>query len=364
MPDQVETPPVHRRLYLLVAAALVAVAVAGVLAATHTNPAGIQPRVDINNLPVHQPAPAIRAEGWINSAPLDAAAVAGKVVVYDFWTYSCINCVRTFPYVRSWFDRYRADGLIVIGIHSPEFDFEKNHANVQRAVRNLGVTWPVALDDKMAIWSAFGNNSWPADYIADRSDRIRYYHAGEGDYAQTEDVIRALLAVAPGSPRAAGPGGRGGPASAGGADITPETYLGTLRGATGATDGPGTYPDPGSPAVDTARLAGRWNGAPEDVEASSSGSAIVLRYQAREVNLVLAPPATGPVAVLIELDGKPLPPGYRTSQTMVDGQGRTFVRVADADLYRLVLGPAVEGHVLRLTAEGPGLLAYSFTFGA
>ncbi len=364
MSDPVESYPVHRRLYLMVAAGLVALAVAGVLAATHTNPASIQPKVDLNHLPVHAPAPAVEAQGWINSPPLDAAGLAGKVVVYDFWTYSCINCVRTFPYVRSWYDRYRADGLIVIGIHSPEFDFEKNHANVQRAVQNLGVTWPVALDDNMATWSAFQNNSWPADYIADRNNRIRYFHAGEGDYQQTEDVIRTLLGVAPGSPRAGAASVAAGGQAGGAADITPETYLGTLRGTEGVKDGTGSYADPGTPPVDTARLAGGWIGTPEYVEATSARSAIVLHYQAREVNLVLGPPPSGPVALLIELDGKPLPAAYRTPQTMVDGQGRTFVQVADADMYRLVLGPVVEGHALRLTAEGPGLLAYSFTFGA
>jgi hypothetical protein len=271
--------------------------------------------------------------------------------------------------VRSWFDRYQPDGLVIIGIHSPEFDFEKNHANVTRAVKDLGVTWPVAFDDKMTVWDAFQNNSWPADYLADRGGHLRYEHLGEGDYVQTEDVIRALLGVNAGAPRAVVPGaGAGTTGSSTGAtvpgsgDITPETYLGVLRGNV-AKQGSATYPDTADAPVDTARLSGPWTATADYVQADSDSSAIVLRYQAREVNLVLAPPASGPVRITLELDGTPLPPAYRTSQTVVDASGATTVTVADADMYRLVLGPAVEGHVLRVTATTPGLLAYDFTFG-
>ena len=341
---------------------MIAISVAAIVAASHTNPASLQPKVDPNNLPVLGTARAVNAAGWINSAPLAPSDLAGKVVVYDFWTYSCINCVRTLPYVHAWYDRYRNDGLVIIGVHSPEFDFEKNHANVTRAVANLHVTWPVALDDNMATWNAFGNNSWPADYIADRTNHLRYVHVGEGDYDGTEAVLRSLLGVAPTSPRAVTPGSpAAGPPPA---DITPETYLGALRGTAGVTVGTATYPDPGTPPVDLARLAGPWTATGEYVQADAAGSAIVLHYQAREVNLVLRPPAAGPVALTIEMDGQPLPPNYRTPQTTVDSQGRTFVEVAAADMYRLVLGPAVEGHVLRLTAQVPGLVAYSFTFGS
>jgi thiol-disulfide isomerase/thioredoxin len=338
--------PVNRRVYLVVAVALVLASVGAVLLAAHTSPGKIQPAVDTEHLPVGPVAPAVNAVGWTNSAPLTPASLQGKVVLYDFWTYSCVNCVRTFPSVRAWYDRYQSDGLVIIGIHSPEFDFEKNHDNVTRAVKNLGVTWPVAFDDKMVIWDAFNNNSWPADYLADRSGHIRYSHVGEGDYAQTEDVIRTLLGVAPTSPRA------GEAASA-----TPATGDHARQGAS-------TYPDPANVPLDTAQLSGPWTGSAEYVQADSAASAIVLHYQAREVNLVLAPPTTAAVAVVVELDGHPLPPAYRTAQTVVDAAGRTTVAVADADMYRLVLGPAVEGHVLRISAGTPGLQAYSFTFGA
>jgi thiol-disulfide isomerase/thioredoxin len=358
------TPPAapNRRIYLMVAALLVVVAVVAVIVAAHTSPSSLQPKVNTSNLPVGPTAPSVNAAGWINSPPLTPAGLTGKVVLYDFWTYSCVNCVRTIPYVRSWFDRYQADGLVIIGIHSPEFDFEMNHANVTRAVKDLGVTWPVAFDDKMVIWNAFNNNSWPADYIADRTGKLRYAHIGEGDYGQTEDVIRTLLGLPATASRAPAPSSPGNASAPATADITPETYLGVGRG-NAAQLGPATYPDPTAVSVDTAKLSGAWTGAPEYVQAGAAGSAVVLHYQAREVNLVLAPPPGTAVTVTLELDGKPLPAADRTSQTMVDAAGQTTIQVTNADMYRLVLGPAVEGHVLRLTAGGPGLLAYAFTFG-
>src|SRR4029077_19219991 len=178
------------------------VALASVLVAAGSKPSSISGPVDTSHLPDNGPAPALKAKGWINSAPLTPANLTGKVVLYDFWTYSCINCVRTFPYARAFYDRYRADGLVVIGVHSPECDFEKVHTNVEAAVKRLDVTWPVALDDDMTIWNAFKNQYWPADYVADRTGHLRYTHFGEGDYSNTENVLRTLLGVPASSPRA------------------------------------------------------------------------------------------------------------------------------------------------------------------
>jgi thiol-disulfide isomerase/thioredoxin len=352
------------RIYLLAAAGLVVIAVAAVAFAVQTNPRRIAGTVNTASLPVGPAAPALRAKGWLNSAPLMAADLAGKVVLYDFWTYSCVNCVRTIPYVRSWYDRYAKDGLVVIGIHSPEFDFEKNHDNVQRAVSQLHVTWPVALDDDMTIWNEFSNQYWPAKYVADRQGHVRYFHPGEGEYDTAENVIRTLLGVPAGAPRATAPGTTASGPTDSSQTITPETYLGADRGTAGAVSGPDTYPDPGTPPGDTARLAGAWVGRAEEVEAAAPGAAIVLRYHAREVNLVMAAAGSAPggVDVSITLDGKPLPAADRTAQTMTDALG-TFVHVKAADLYRLVLGPSVEDHTLRLTARAPGLQAFAFTFG-
>src|SRR5579872_4905057 len=181
------------------------------------------------------PAPALAgATGWLNSPPLTPAALKGKVVLYDIWTYSCVNCVRTLPYVKSWYERSQRDGLVVVGIHSPEFDFEKVPSNVAAAVERLGVTWPVALDSNMAIWDAFNNQYWPAKYLADRRGEIRYTHFGEGEYDKTEDAIRSLLGVPASAPRAAPPGAsQDVRVQAANAAITDETYLGTER-STGA----------------------------------------------------------------------------------------------------------------------------------
>jgi thiol-disulfide isomerase/thioredoxin len=354
-------PAVHSRRYLILAIALVVIAVAAVVFASRRNPNKLAASsVDVNNLRIGPKAPPVDAKGWLNSRPLTPADLAGKVVVYDFWTYSCVNCVRTLPYVRAWYERYQRDGLVVIGVHSPEFDFEKNHSNVAGAVRRLGVTWPVAFDDDMTVWNAFTNQYWPAKYITDRQGRVRFFHPGEGNYDQTEDVIRALLGLPASAPRA-GPPQAAAPAQDFAQKVTNETYLGTERGDSKA--GAVTYPDPGTPPPDTARLSGPWLASPQSVQATASGATVVLHYRAREVNLVLAPPSTGPVDVVVTLDGKPLPAGSRTTQTLVDGQGRTFVHVTTSDMYRLVLGPAVQEHVLRLVAQAPGLEAFAFTFG-
>jgi thiol-disulfide isomerase/thioredoxin len=350
----------RQRRYLFGAIGLVVIAVAAVVYAATTNPSSLRPKVDPNHLAVGPLVPPIAGTGWANSAPLSSAQLDGKVVLYDFWTYSCINCVDTIPYLRSWYERYRSDGFVVVGIHTPEFDFEMNHANVLQAIRSLGVTWPVAFDDHMKVWNAFGNDSWPADYVADRSGHLRYLAVGEGGYGQTENVIRALLGVASNSPRAASPSGAFDPGQAT-ADITPETYLGVAHSKV-ARAGTVTYPPPTTVPVDTAELSGTWTGTADYVEAGSATSAISLHYQAQQVNLVLAPPASGPVSVTVELDGAPLPPAYRTSQTVVGSDGQTSVQVTGAGMYRLIAGNTAEGHTLQVTAGAPGLRAYDFTF--
>jgi thiol-disulfide isomerase/thioredoxin len=330
-----------RRRYGVAAIVLVGIAVVAVLVASQRSPTSVSGQVDVDHLPVGPAAPALEAEGWLNTAPLSAADLKGKVVVYDFWTYSCVNCVRTFPYLRSWFERYERDGLVIIGVHSPEFQFEKSDDNVTKAVKRQGVTWPVAFDDDLDIWNAFGTRYWPSKYVADREGHVRYVHYGEGAYGETENVLRKLLDVDPTSSRASSP--RESTTST--ERITPETYLGTERG-------------PGD-----ARVVGAWESDREKTVSTAAGAAIELEYRAREVNLVMAGANGDAIDAVIELDGKPLPPEYRTSQTQIDDEGRTFVRVDVSDLFRLVLGPAVETHTVRVIAEGPGLEAYAFTFG-
>ncbi|MDQ4098212.1 MAG: redoxin domain-containing protein, partial [Actinomycetota bacterium] len=315
--------------YGIPAVALVVIAVGAVLVAARTSPSrvGVHP-TDPEALPVGKPAgPLEGATGWINSPALGPSDLAGKVVLYDFWTYSCVNCVRTLPYLRAWHDRYAANGLVIVGVHSPEFGFEHVRANVEAASRRLGVTWPVALDNQKTIWDTFRNAYWPTKYLADRDGHIRYKHIGEGGYQETEDVLRTLLAVDPASSRARpGAEGQEGDGSVGIRDtITPETYLGTEKGTAGARPGLMTYPEPGALETGQCRLAGWWGAEEEKVTAAAPGAVIVLAYRAREVNLVMTPPKGGAVDVQVDLDGHPLPPGFRTEHTIVDESGATFV---------------------------------------
>jgi thiol-disulfide isomerase/thioredoxin len=360
--------PRSRRKYVIGFVALLLFAAFAVVVASKSDPSKVASLADVDNLPVGPKVPGLSAaKGWINSPPLTSADLRGKVVLYDFWTYSCVNCVRTIPHIRSWYDRYQKDGLVVVGVHSPEFDFEKNHDNVRAAVARLHVDYPVALDDDMAIWSEFSNMYWPADYIADRQGRLRDMSIGEGSDTHTEDVIRKLLGIVAGAPRATlGATGKLGKPPTASEDITPETYLGLQRGIAGAQPGVTRYPDGGSLTRDTPRLVGSWFGDTEDVSSVEPGAAIAIEYRASEVNLVMASaaPDSGPIDVRVELDGKPLPPAYRTSQTMVDADGNTNVEVQASDLYRLVLGPSIGAHTLRLTAEAPNLEAFAFTFSA
>lgn len=356
--DEVNT----RLRYGLVAAVLVLVSTVAVVVAARTDPARLAGgTTDPAHLPVGKPAgPLDGATGWINSPPLGPTELAGKVVVYDFWTYSCVNCVRTIPHVEALYERYQRDGLVVIGVHSPEFDFEQVRTNVEAASKRLGVTYPIALDNDKHIWDDFRNAYWPAKYVADRDGSIRYKHIGEGGYQETEDVLRALLGVDAASARAASPGSDETPADVG--KITSETYLGTLRGT--ARVGPGliTYPDPGPVATNSVRLAGKWFGEEQKVTAGEAGATVVLAYRASEVNLVMTPPKTGPVDVELQVDGRPLAPGSRTTDTLVDDIG-TFVHVDHDGLYRLVLGPGIEEHTLRVIARQPEVAAFAFTFG-
>jgi thiol-disulfide isomerase/thioredoxin len=289
------------------------------------------------------PAPDFQGIGaWLNSRPLTLNGLRGRVVLIDFWTYSCINCLRTLPYVKAWDRDYRSDGLTIVGVHTPEFAFEHVPANVRENVRKLGVRYPVALDNEYGTWNAWHNQYWPAKYLIDKAGHVRYYHFGEGDYGQTEGAIRELLAEAGAelSSRSRLPK----EPSVG--LVTPESYLGYERlarynGVPVLHDAERAYSFPSTLEANELAFAGRWKFEHERA-VPGSGARLRLQYRARNVYLVL----TGAGSVRVLVDGKP----ERT------------VAVRGDRLYTLVERPASGDHLLELRF-GPGVAAYAFTFG-
>jgi len=310
---------------------------------------------------------------WLNSPPLTDAALRGKVVLVDFWTYSCINCLRSLPYVKAWADKYRDKGLVVIGVHAPEFAFERNIDNVRRAVHDLGVDYPVAIDNDYAIWRAFDNQYWPAHYIADASGRIRYEHFGEGEYGQSERVIQQLLVEAGHADAANVPIGLGGAAERGvqrqadDADMrSPETYVGFERAEGFASPGgvaqdrAHDYHAPSNPDLNHWGLAGVWSVGAEHATLAQPGGEIVYRFHARDLHLVLGPGADGkPVRFRVTVDGR-APASAHGSDVAPDGDGT----VTAQRLYQLVRQRGdIADHTFAIQFLDPGVQAFAFTFG-
>jgi cytochrome c biogenesis protein CcdA/thiol-disulfide isomerase/thioredoxin len=276
---------------------------------------------------------------WLNSEPLTLRGLRNRVVLVDLWTYSCINCLRTLPYIRAWDERYRDAGLTIVGVHSPEFAFERVESNVRENVRKLGVRYPVALDNDFVTWQSWRNQYWPAKYLIDKRGHVRYYHFGEGDYAETEEVIRTLLGAD--APDASGladksPHGR----------VTPESYLGYERfdrngGDRIVKDKPYAYTFPRGLSENELAFSGIWTVQGERAVAGLSAG-LRLQYRARDVYLVLT--------------------GKGTVEVRVDGKRERLVRVRADRLYTLVDRPRIGDHLLELHFT-PGLAAYAFTFG-
>jgi len=323
-------------------------------------------------LPVEGTLPSLAgATGWLNSPPLDAPALRGKVVLVDFWTYSCINCLRAMPYVREWAERYRDHGLVVIGVHAPEFAFERNLANVQRAVKDLKVTYPVAIDNDFAIWRGFNNKYWPAHYFIDAQGQIRAHHFGEGNYAQSEQIIRQLLREAGNTlPGDDAPVAMALDGVARQADMdnlkSPETYLGHARAENFASPGgqrqdqPADYTVPATLQHNQWALAGRWTVGNEDARLETRGGRIAFRFHARDLHLVLAPGEDGkPVRFRVRIDGQP-PGAAAGGDISADGEGR----VDENRLYQLIRqSGAVQERTFEIEFLDPGVHAYAFTFG-
>ena len=322
-------------------------------------------------LPVEGELPSLRgATGWLNSPPLTPAGLRGKVVLADFWTYTCINWLRQLPYVRAWAGKYRDQGLVVIGVHTPEFPFEHDPDNVRRAVADMQVGYPVAIDNDYAVWSAFGNHYWPALYFADAQGRIRHHYFGEGEYQQSEMVIQQLLAEA-------GSGGtghdlvtvdpRGVEAPANWASLrSSENYTGYERTENFASPGgvipgkPHLYSAPERLRLNHWALSGQWTATEQAITASGTGGQIAYRFHARDLHLVMGPAAPGTsVRFQVLLDGQP--PGSAHGID-VDGQGHGTV--ADQRLYQLIRQPeAVTERTFEITFPDPGAEVCAFTFG-
>jgi cytochrome c biogenesis protein CcdA/thiol-disulfide isomerase/thioredoxin len=310
------------------------------------------------------------ATGWINSPPLTREALRGKVVLVDFWTYSCINCLRTLPYVRAWAEKYKDEGLVVIGVHTPEFAFEKQPANVAAATRDLGVGFAVALDSDYAVWRAFGNAYWPAFYFVDARGRVRHHHFGEGGYAESERVLRRLLAEAgrPAAPAAlVAPVGEGTQASASpGGALSQETYLGWGHASEFASPGGiardrlHTYAPAASLGLDQWALAGDWTVEAERAVLERAGGRIAIRFHARDLHLVLGPGAGGrPVRFRVRVDGRPPQADHGTD---VDAEGNGTI--VHQRLYQLVRRSAGDGERLfEIEFLDAGAQAHVFTFG-
>jgi len=322
------------------------------------------------DLPVEGGMPPLAgAVEWLNSPPLTAEGLRGKVVLIDFWTYSCINCLRAIPYVRAWAEKYKDQGLVVIGVHTPEFAFEKRIDNVRGAAADLGISYPVAVDNDYAIWRAFNNRYWPAHYFVDAEGRIRHHHFGEGGYEQSERVIQKLLAEAGAKTVSDGVvsvEATGAQAAANMAEVlSPETYLGYARAENFVSPG-GVVQDrshayaPGDPRRNEWGFVGNWTVGNEHASLDTADGAIVYRFHARDLHLVLGPAADGkPIRFRVTLDGAA--PG---ADHGVDVDADGFGTVTGQRLYQLVRQKGEIGdRTFEIRFLDPGVQAYAFTFG-
>ena len=301
----------------------------------------------------HSPLSALdRAPVWLNSEPLTADGLRGRVVLVDVWTYSCINWLRTLPYVRAWHERYGDRGLVVVGVHAPEFGFEHDLDNVSRAVSELEVGYPVVINNDFTIWRAFENHYWPAVYLLDGDGRVQFHHFGEEAYEETERAIQRQLGVDGEIARV----DAGGVAEAAnwGALRSPETYVGYARGERRRDERADGL------ALNDWALTGDWSVGEEAAVLDAAAGSIAYRFQARDLNLVLAPPAAdAPVRFAVRLDGQPLGDAHGVD---VDESGEGTV--TEPRMYQLVRQPGAIGQrTFEITFLDPGVRAYVFTFG-
>jgi thiol-disulfide isomerase/thioredoxin len=310
-----------------------------------------------------------RAIGWLNSPPLTASGLRGKVVLIDFWTYTCINWLRTLPYVRAWADKYKNQGLVVIGVHTPEFPFEKNVDNVRRAVKDMRVDYPVAIDSDYRIWRAFKNQYWPALYFVDAKGNIRHHHFGEGRYDQSESIIQQLLTEAgkTTSREIVSVDARGLEAAADWANLkSPENYLGNERTENFASPGgavvdkPQAYAAPARLKINQWALSGDWTVTQQAAVLNRANGRIAYRFHARDLHLVMGPAARGTsVRFRVLIDGKP-PVTARGIDVNDQGNGT----VTEQRLYQLIRQPKpISDRQFEIEFLDAGAETFAFTFG-
>jgi thiol-disulfide isomerase/thioredoxin len=312
---------------------------------------------------------------WLNSTPLSFRQLRGRVVLVDFWDYTCVNCIRTFPYVQAWHERYGNKGLTVIGVHTPEFTFAQYESNVERGIREFGLTYPIVIDSDREIWKAFANRYWPTKYLLDKEGYLRYAHFGEGEYRETEEAIREmLLEINPSLafPPLMEPLRAEDKTGAVCYQPSAELYLGHARERIGneggfREDSIGEYVLPQELTEGLFYAKGKWASTAEYMEAVEDGDhAIVLRYEATGVNVVMASPRGGTREVKIQLDGKPLSVSQKTRDTRfrtTEAAAESYVAVQAARMYSLVDGHDFGKHTLELICP-VGVAVFAFTFNS
>ena len=332
----------------------VALALAALLAVAETGPRALSSKELLGNLSDHGPAPEFTGiSTWLNSSPLTVADLQGHVVLVQFWTYTCINWMRTLPYVTKWYETYKDKSFIVIGVHTPEFPFEKETNNVEQAIKRFGIAYPVAQDNRFSTWKAYQNYAWPAEYLVDKSGKIVLIQFGEGNYGKIEKAIARLVGGSVSDTEPDDPGL---------SDIgSPEMYFGTEEvGVNGVLEkrpessaivstqsssaGERVYTAPDDVPLNRFAFSGTWKISADNATLSVDGGEILLRFRAPRVNLVAGSPSSQTLSIVV--DGKPQPP----------------VTIQGSQLYSLYSGVAGE-HVLRLTIPKAGLSAFSFSFG-
>ena len=302
------------------------------------------------------PAPEISGiEGWLNSDPIKISSLKGKVVLIDFWTYSCVNCTRTLPYITKWDETYRDQGLVIIGIHAPEFEFEKNAENVQNALKAHNIKYPVALDNKLDTWTNFQNRYWPAHYLIDKAGNVVYTHFGEGNYDKTENNIRHLLGLNKSEKTTS-------ENQSFSHNQTPETYLGFARTRNFASseklkNGDSKYSLPQFLPSDNWALFGKWKIEAEKITSQQTNAKLQLNFTAKKVFLVLGSSSDKPIVATIKLNGKPL--GKFAGKDVKKNQ----IIITKHDLYELINQDSAKNGLLEITSNDAGLEAYAFTFG-